>query len=97
MATRQRTVPATAETKNEVFRRLAKKRVTRASHAISLVGNLASKGSYEYSHTEARSVVKRLEEAVETVRLAFQPKPGTRAFDFGDGDPDKGPEEDVPF
>lgn len=64
------TVPAD-ESKADKFRRLAKQRVPKAVRIISNIGNLASKGGYEFTSEQADKIDGALIDAVKGVRARF--------------------------
>lgn len=57
--------------KREKFRELAEKRTNRALDAISKIGNLSNRQSYEWEDGEVRKVIKALKEAVSEVENRF--------------------------
>lgn len=59
------------ETKNERFVRLAEARVARALNDIRLIGNLANRGSYEYSPEQARLISAALNEGLRNMEARF--------------------------
>ena len=58
--------------KNYKFSKLASKRLPNALNAVKLVGNLSRRSSYEYTDTEAQSVIKGLSKAMRDLRKKFR-------------------------
>jgi hypothetical protein len=58
--------------KHQAFTRLAVKRVNNALKAISLIGNLGNRGTYEYEEKEVAKIFKALITEVETARSKFK-------------------------
>ncbi len=56
----------------ERFERLAETRVSKAMHAIRLVGNLSNRSNYEYSNAEARQMIGAIEDAVADLKSRFK-------------------------
>ena len=65
--------------KRAKFVELANKRVTNAIQSISLVGNLANKGAYDYSPADVSKIIKALADAVDAVNDRFHVKGTTKA------------------
>ncbi len=76
------TVPVPGESKADAFKRLARKRVTVALDKIRLIGNLANRGSYEYTEQQALAIRAALEGAVNDAMLPFEAKTVKKGFDF---------------
>lgn len=55
----------------ERFVDLANKRVTNAIRQIRLVGNLANRRSYEYSETDAKKIVRALQQEINVLKSRF--------------------------
>jgi len=60
--------------KRAKFVELANKRVGNALKAISLIGNLSSRSSYEYRKEDIVKIFQALEKEIETVRQRFEEK-----------------------
>jgi hypothetical protein len=75
----------TDETREQKFKRLGQKRVTRALNSVRLVKNLGSP-NYAASDDDKLRILAALEEAVDEVRSTFLRKKGkqTLAFSFGE-------------
>jgi hypothetical protein len=58
--------------KRENFVRLAEARVSRAMQSISVIGNLANRGNYEYSEDDLRKINKALTSEIETMSMRFR-------------------------
>ena len=54
--------------KNYKFSKLASKRLPNALNAVKLIGNLSRRSSYEYTDTEAQSIIKSLSKAMRDLR-----------------------------
>ena len=67
------------ETKAETFRRLANKRVTNALDKIRLIGNLANRGTYEYTDDQVDMIeqvlVRALNQTMGELRHVKKNKP----------------------
>ena len=61
------------ESRNERFRRLAASRGDRLIREISLLGNLANRKNYEYSHDEVEALFEPIEAELRAVRALFDP------------------------
>lgn len=64
----------TQTAKRAKFVELAEKRVTNALNAISLIGNLANKGAYEFSKEDVSRIITSLADAVDAVQNRFSAK-----------------------
>lgn len=53
------------------FVELAEKRVTKAIHAIQLIGNLSNRSNYEYTDADAKKILKALDDEVKALRGRF--------------------------
>ena len=58
-------------TKQEKFRILTEKRVTRAIKDIRLIGNLANKNNYSYSEKDGTKICAALETELKLLRMKF--------------------------
>ncbi len=58
-------------TKRDRFVNLAEARVSRAMHAIRLIGNLANKSNYDYTDEDVRKIVGALQAEVAELRQRF--------------------------
>lgn len=71
------------ETHNERFRRLAATRGDRLIREISLLGNLANRKNYEYTHEEVEALFRPVEAELKEVRALFDPAtPSNRKVSF---------------
>ena len=59
------------ESKRARFVRLANKRVPKAVAAINLVGNLASRSTYEFNDKDAKAIIKTLKGALAECEARF--------------------------
>ena len=59
------------ESRNERFRRLAESRGNRLVKEISLLGNLANRKNYEYTHEEVAMLFDPIEKHLAGVRELF--------------------------
>ena len=66
------------ESKADAFRRLANKRMTVALDKIRLVGNLSSRGNYEYTDEQVAKIEATLHDAVAHMINQFKPKSQTK-------------------
>lgn len=66
------------ESKADCFRRLANKRVTVALDKIRLIGNLSSRGNYEYTDEQVARIEATLLEAIAFTMNQFKPKSATK-------------------
>jgi hypothetical protein len=60
------------ESKNERFKRLAKKRGERVLKDIRLIGNLSDRNNYEYSDREFRHIFGVIEEELRLAKDRFR-------------------------
>ena len=58
--------------KNYKFSKLASKRLPNALNAVKLVGNLSRRSSYEYTDSEAQSIIKSLSKAMRELKKKFK-------------------------
>jgi len=58
---------ARAQAKKTQFVKIAQKRTTKAIKSVSLLENLANRGSYSYNDKQAARIVAALQNAVERV------------------------------
>lgn len=65
-----------AETKAERFKRLANKRVSKAIKILRNIGNLSTKGNYEYTPEQADRIFGALAKEVNAIKDKFA---GTKA------------------
>jgi hypothetical protein len=80
---------ARAVTKKANFVKIAQKRTTKAIKAISLLENLANRGSYTYTYKQSARVVAALQLAVESVARKLADtvsKAEAVGFEFEEGD-----------
>ena len=54
------------------FIELAEKRMTRLIKQIKLVGNLANKSNYSYTHKQANKIIKTLNDEFNDVKHKFR-------------------------
>lgn len=74
---------AGSESRNQRFRRLAESRGDRLIREISLLGNLANRKNYEYSHHEIEALFGPIEAELRAVRALFDPSaPSDRKVRF---------------
>jgi hypothetical protein len=59
------------ESKSDKFRRLANARVAPTLAKIRRIGKLASRSSYSYSDEQVASIMRALDDEVDSVRRAF--------------------------
>lgn len=59
------------ETREERFRRIAKRRVTRTLKEISLIGNLTGQ-NYKFTEAEVSAMFLALDDALDATRAAFE-------------------------
>lgn len=60
------------ETKEQLFKRVAERRVKNALRQIKLLGNCANKHSYGYTTEQAQKIVAIIKEAAERLRFQFE-------------------------
>lgn len=58
--------------KNLNFRNIAASRTNKAIKAISLIGNVFNRRTYEYSKEEADAITKSLEKAIKEVKAKIE-------------------------
>lgn len=68
------------------FVELANKRVTKAIKDLRLVGNLANRRSYTYTESDARKIVKVLQEELNVLKARFRGVDGEDRTMFSIGD-----------
>ena len=59
------------ETKHDKFVRIAEARTNKAAEMIRLIGNCASRSSYEYSEEEVRAIFAFLDKEIKNARNKF--------------------------
>lgn len=77
MANAPKTAPAkkvgkTPEQKQAKFKELANKRVGNALKAVSLIGNLTNRASYDYTQEQVDKIGQALDAEVLSVKAAFK-------------------------
>jgi len=72
----QQSASTTPEDKRDKFVRLAVKRVDKAITAISLIGNLANRNSYNYGEEDAARIVQALRAEIDGVEAQFNAATG---------------------
>jgi len=70
------------ETRADKFRRLAAARGDRVLKDLELIGNLANRSNYEYTHDEVRKLFTIIEAQVRETRAKFVPGSGRRRIEF---------------
>lgn len=60
------------ETKREKFIRLAEARTNKTIEMIRLIGNLSSKGNYDYSKEDVNQIFNTLEKEIKNARARFE-------------------------
>jgi len=60
-----------SRSKHEKFRVLAENRTNNALVAISRIGNLSNRQTYEFEEAEVRKIVKALKDAVSEIESRF--------------------------
>jgi hypothetical protein len=82
-AKKTRAVPG--ESKRERFLRLMQPRVTRAMHAIHVIGLIggANRYHYEYGQGDVDEIVQALDASVTQLRDKLGKKPVQKKFEFG--------------
>ncbi len=68
--------------KRKKFKELAEARVNRAIKDVRLIGNLANKGSYEYSDEDAKRIFKALQKEIDAAKSRFTGDTGGRDSEF---------------
>ena len=53
------------------FKTLANKRVNKALQTLKLIGNLSNKRHYDYDDSDAKKILKALEDELKNVRQKF--------------------------
>lgn len=64
-------IDLTNESKHDKFVRIVEARTNKAAEMIRLIGNCASKSSYEYSEEEVRKIFAYLEKELKNARNKF--------------------------
>ena len=59
------------ETKHDKFIRIAEARTNKAAEMIRLIGNCASRSSYEYTEEEVRAIFSYLDKEIKNARNKF--------------------------
>ena len=67
-------IETTETPKRDKFVKLATQRVNNALKQIALIGNLANKGTYDYSKEDINRIFKALDEALEATHARFEAK-----------------------
>ena len=62
--------------KQENFIRLAEARVTRAIHAIRVIGNLSNRSNYEYDEEDVKKIINTLQAELTSLRAQFKIQKG---------------------
>jgi hypothetical protein len=57
--------------KRKKFVEIAEKRVTKAIHAMRLIGNLSNRSNYEYTDSDVRKITKALDDELKSLRGRF--------------------------
>ena len=60
-----------AESKHDRFVRIAEARTNKAAEMVRLIGNCASKSSYDYSEKEVKMIFDYLEKEIKNARSKF--------------------------
>ena len=60
-----------SETKHDKFVRIVEARTNKAAEMIRLIGNCASRSSYEYSEREVKLIFDYLEKEIKNARNKF--------------------------
>ena len=68
--------------KRKKFVELAQARVNRAIKDVRLIGNLANKGSYQYSDDDAKRMFRALQKEVDAAKARFSGDGGGRDSEF---------------
>ncbi len=68
--------------KRAKFVELANQRVNRALDQMRLIGNLANKGSYDYTEDDAKKIVRSLKTAVDNIQSRFSESKGNSEQGF---------------
>ena len=72
-----------AETKTEIFIRLAKPRVERVLKALSILSNCSNRSNYEYTQEQIDKIFNTLNEAIiETEKKFTKSKKEAESFEF---------------
>ena len=64
-------IDSVGESKHDKFIRIAEARTNKAAEMIRLIGNCASKASYEYSEDEVKKIFAYLEKEIKSARNKF--------------------------
>ena len=59
------------ETREQKFKRLAEARTNRILHILQLLGNLASKSTYNYDKAQVSKIFKAIEEGTDIAKARF--------------------------
>jgi hypothetical protein len=62
--------------KRNKFIILAERRVTKAIHAIRLVGNLGNRTHYEYTDVDVKQIISTLDSEIRALRTRFRDETG---------------------
>lgn len=65
-------VKAATETKEQLFKRVAERRVKNALHQIKLLGNTANKHVYGYTPEQAQKIILVLSTAVTQLKFQYE-------------------------
>ena len=68
--------------KQENFIRLAEARVTRAIHAIRVIGNLSNRSNYEYDEEDVKKIINTLQAELTSLRAQFKIQKGVSEHGF---------------
>jgi hypothetical protein len=68
--------------KRQKFRSLAESRTNKAIEAISRIGNLSNRQTYEFEDAEVRKIVRALRDAVSAVESRFESPRGKLSGGF---------------
>ncbi|MFL2819253.1 MAG: hypothetical protein ACJ0BR_06325 [Candidatus Puniceispirillales bacterium] len=61
----------------EKFKTLANKRVNKALQTLKLIGNLSNKRHYDYDDTDAKKILKALDDELKSVKQKFSKSTNT--------------------
>lgn len=64
------------------FEQMAERRVQKALHDISLIGNLSNKATYHYTEEHVQQIFDSLENAIAEEKKKFAPREKTKAKAF---------------
>lgn len=70
------------ETKAEAFKRLGKARLVKACERIAIIGNLSSRGNYDYTEEQVAYIMTALRDEVDLLERQFAPKSKARERTF---------------